>query len=536
MLICLQAPVPAVTAAAADRSLAGVALPYGVPGRTSAGTVTIDAGAVTVPADLRRVKLFRDHGRQTPVGYTTAADDTAERLRMTFHAAATPDGDTALLEAAEGIRDCLSVELDDVVIRAGHVTAATLTAVALVPIPAFTGADLAAADTPEVPPMNPAPAAPAPAAPPAAPPAQPPAQPAPPAQPPAQPPAAPPVPAQPAPNQQGGQLQASLNPIGGALTAAPPVPTFAAAVARIRDNLNGAPDPDAATFTAALSDVVPANDAQGFLRDQWLGEIWTPLAAQRHYIPAIGSAPLTGMRIYGWKWQTRPVVGPYAGSKAAIPSNPVKIVPAEANAYRLAGGWDVDRIFVDLGAPGFLEAMFQAATIDAANKTEAHVSATLLAGATDLGYVATLTAAFGAIGAALSPYSLTPSFIALASDVWAAYSEMTTDEAPWWLVSSSSVNLSTGDGSIGGQSVFCDAALPAGTVLAGARQAATYYSAPSGSPLRVQAVNIPNGGIDIAVFLYAGEMINDDRGVVKVIIGTDPGGAAAALTAGKAAK
>ena len=67
---------------------------------------------------------------------------------MTFHAAATPDGDTALLEAAEGIRDCLSVELDDVVIKGGHVTAATLTAVALVPIPAFTGADLAAADIP----------------------------------------------------------------------------------------------------------------------------------------------------------------------------------------------------------------------------------------------------------------------------------------------------------------------------------------------------------------------------------------------------
>lgn len=506
MRLELFAPVPAVTAAATDRTLAGTALPYGIAGRTSGGTVTVDAGAVTIPADLRRLKLFRDHGRQTPVGYATAADDDDQALRMTFHAAATPDGDTALLEAAEGIRDCLSVELDDVVIRAGHVTAATLTAVALVPIPAFTGANLAAADTPEVPPVTaPAPTPPAPPAPPSPPDPEPTST----------PPGAPAVPPQ--------QIVASLNPIGGAVTGAPPVPTFAAAVARIRGALNGAPEPDAATVTAALSDVVPANDAQGFLRDQWLGEIWTPLAAQRHYIPAIGSAPLTGMRLYGWKWETRPVVAEYAGNKTPIPSGPVKIVPAEGAAYRIAGGWDVDRIFVDLGAPGFLEAMFQAASIDAANKTEAHVGATLLAGATDLGYAATLTAAFGAIGAALSPYSLTPSFIALASDVWAAYSEMTTDEAPWWLVSSSNLNLATGDGSIGGQSVFCDAGLPAGTVLAGARQAATYYQAPSGSPLRVQAVNIPNGGIDIGVFLYAGELINDDRGLVKVVIGTDPG-------------
>src|SRR3954470_10816340 len=113
MRLELTAPVPAVTAAADSRVLAGVALPYGIPGRTSAGSVTVDAGAVAVPPDLRRIKLFRDHGRSTPVGYTTAADDTAEALRMTFHAAATPDGDTALLEAAEGIRDCLSVELDD---------------------------------------------------------------------------------------------------------------------------------------------------------------------------------------------------------------------------------------------------------------------------------------------------------------------------------------------------------------------------------------------------------------------------------------
>jgi hypothetical protein len=477
---------PALTADLDARVLSGVALPYGAEGRTSAGTVIVDAGAVTIPADLKRIKLFRDHGRTAPVGYATAADDGPAALSMSFRAAATPDGDTALLEAAEGVRDALSVELDDVQISAGHVTAATLEAVALVAIPAFADARLKAADTPprKENPMTAPDPTPEPPAPVDSPPS--------------------PVPAPEPPEQR---LNASLS-------ASARVPSFTAAVARIRDALNGATD--AGAINAALTDVVPANDGgKGFLRDQWLGEIWQPLAAQRHYIPAIQSATLTGMRVYGWKWTTTPQVGIYAGNKTPIPSNAVKIDPAEATAYRLAGGWDVDRIYSDLASPGFLEALFQAATVDCAAKTEAHVAATLMAGATDLGTAATLTEALTLIGAQLAPFGLTPSFIALASDVFAAYSELTTAQVPWWLASTSNVSLATGTGSVGGQTIFCDPNLAAGTVLAGARQAATYYQAP-GSPLRITAVNVPNGGIDIAVFLYAAEMINDARGIVTV--------------------
>jgi hypothetical protein len=512
MRLEMLAPVPAVTAAQDGRTLTGTALPYGIPGRTSAGTVTVDAGAVQVPADLRRIKLFRDHGRTTPVGYTTAADDTVEALRMTFHAAATPDGDTALLEAAEGIRDCLSVELDDVVIKGGHVTAAALTAVALVPIPAFTGADLAAADTPEVPvtapaptptPTDPATPQPDPSAPPN--------------------PDVPPVPA---------QLYASLNPVGAALTAAPRVPSFAAAVSRIRGALNGAND--AGALNAALSDVVPANDAQGFLRDQWLGELWTPVAVQRNYIAAMSSAVLTGMRFYGWKWETLPQVGDYAGNKTAIPSNTVKIVPAEGNAYRLAGGWDVDRIFVDLGAPGFLEALFAAAVADYAKKSNAKAGAFLAANASvSTATVDNLVDALAAVAAFLGANGATPSWISISSDLWSQYLALTSAAAPWWLsVASSSVSIKDPSGSVADLKFFVDPDLPVGTVLAGDRAAATHFEA-SGSPLRVQAVNIPNGGIDIGVFGYAGDLLNDARGLVKQAV---TGGAAAAAEAPRSRK
>jgi hypothetical protein len=35
-------------------------------------------------------------------------------------------------------------------------------------------------------------------------------------------------------------------------------------------------------------------------------------------------------------------------------------------------------------------------------------------------------------------------------------------------------------------------------------------------PFRVQALNIPNGGIDVALFGYQGQIVHDARGVVKV--------------------
>jgi hypothetical protein len=51
MRLEMLAPVPAVTAAQDGRTLSGTALPYGIPGRTSAGTVT---AAAPHPSGTRR--------------------------------------------------------------------------------------------------------------------------------------------------------------------------------------------------------------------------------------------------------------------------------------------------------------------------------------------------------------------------------------------------------------------------------------------------------------------------------------------------
>jgi hypothetical protein len=291
--------------------------------------------------------------------------------------------------------------------------------------------------------------------------------------------------------------------------------------AKARDELAAAVrrSPDAAFVNAALSDIIPTDDAgAGFLQPQWLDELWTPVAARRPYIESINRQALTtGTKVYGWRWVETPVVGPYAGNKTPIPSNKATTEPAEAPISRLAGGWDVDRIYVDLGNAGFLEAFFRAATLDYGLKTEAMVSTALQADATDA-TATDLLGALGVIAQSLSAVGATPGFIGVASDLWGDFLSLTADAAPWWLASSANVSLGAAEGAVSGLRFFVDPTLPAGHVLGGDRNAATYFEA-SPAPLRVQAVNIPNGGIDIAVFGYQAVLVNDPRAIVDVAVG-----------------
>ena len=61
----------------------GLALPFGPVGRTSAGPVRAAAGGrIGWADDLRRVKVFSDHGRTTPIGYVTALTETDQGVRV----------------------------------------------------------------------------------------------------------------------------------------------------------------------------------------------------------------------------------------------------------------------------------------------------------------------------------------------------------------------------------------------------------------------------------------------------------------------
>ena len=464
----------------ADRALTGLALPYGVPGRTSAGALTVPPGAVRVPPELRRVKLFTEHGRTTPIGYATAADDAAGGLRMSFRVARTPDGDTALLEAAEGLRDALSVELDGAVIKAGRLVSADLVAVAVTSVPAFADARLTAALAPDTP------------------------EPTTPADPPAPEPEDPPVPETPLP------LVATDRP---PMTAQRATAEIAAAML----------ENDIGRVNAALTDIVPANDAgTGFLREQWLGQLWSAAAVSRHFIDALSHQVLTtGTTVKGWHWTAKPTVDTYAGNKTPIPSSTASTAAKSAPVTRLAGGWDIDRIYQDLGEPGFLESFFAAATADLAAKTEAAAAAALLAAATDTTAAADVYTAIGAVVTELVKNGAAVNYIGIAPDLFAELLGGVSATVPWWLANQGSVSIGGGTANVADLNVFSAAALPAGTVLGGDKRAATYFE-PSGNPIRVQAVNIPNGGIDLGVFSYSATLINDPLGIAKNTVAVVP--------------
>lgn len=513
LTLLLTSPAATVTAATdpdagapAGRELSGLALPYGPIGRTSAGPVTVAAGAVVLPNDLRRVKLFTEHGRHTPVGFALAADDTAAGLVMRFRVGATPAGDSALLEAAEGVRDALSVELDDVTITNGAVTSAVLAAVALVPLPAFADARLAASHDPG------ATGAPDPAPDPAE---QPPATPDP-------DPSTDPTPRQEptvtttttttAPPTTDPPAGASLN--GAATVTASGPASVTAAATQIATAMQGA-NGSAAALEAALVDITPKASGDAFMRPQWMGELWTPRAAQRPWMNLIGTKPLTSMTWTGWKWETYPDVADYAGNKTAIPSSPAKIVPADGKAERLAGGWDMDRIYEDFNT-GFASALLDAATVSYGIKSEAKLAASLLAASTKLpGAAPDLTAALGLIIQSLIAAGASLDGVGMSADVYGAFLGLTKMEVPWWLEDAAKINLTGQTVDLPGVAMFCGPLLPAGTVIGLDKRAIDFRET---GPFRLQALNLPNGGIDVALMGYQGQIVHDKRGIVSTTV------------------
>lgn len=289
-------------------------------------------------------------------------------------------------------------------------------------------------------------------------------------------------------------------------------------IARLSTALRGAAD--AGQVNAALADVVPANDAGlGFMgQGQWVGEFWTAQAIRRDFIESFQRATLTsGTKVNGWRWVNKPEVGPWSGNKTEVPTNAVATEPAEAAITRTAGGWDIDRIFFDLGDASFLQSFLAAATQDYGVKTEAEFAEDILAAATDAPASASLTGALVLLARTLTMRGARLSTVGMSADVFAEYLEMPANEAPWWLARQGSVDLSDGSTSAGGVNVTVIPSLPTGTVIAADRRAATYYEA-SPAPIRVQAVNVPLGGIDLGVYGYHATLIHDPTAIVTTTV------------------
>lgn len=531
----------AVTASMTRRMIGGELVRYGVVGRTSRGPLRVRAGALRFPPNLSAVKLTREHELTAVRGHLTEVRDLDGRLRIAARVSDGPDGDAALQEARDHTRDYLSYDVVDATIEGDELTDGLVIAVAQTGIPAYadsridsvaasaaTGTSPAAGATrgrhtmteeqrrrlgelralqtltdeqraeldslaalegdeqqqqPDAQQQQPAPAAAAPAAAPAG----------------------------------GQQVAASLQPAipGG-------VPGRSAATTQpragdtldafVRSIVEGYRANSPARITAALADVTYTANS-GVMAPGWSGELWSGVAYEPVFTPLLSSGDLTSIKGTGWRWVTKPVMADYAGDKAAVPSNALSTEDSEYAAARMAVGHDIDRVFYDFPTEQFLRSYVEAARESWAVKLDGKVEAYIVAQA--------VAATIGGVAVPSQPSLLKAvrkgmlalkrnlvgkgTFVVVSDDDFDTLLDLTNDDLPAFMALLG----------ISPESFTSSAAVADGTVLVGAKQAATVRTLP-GSPIRATAQHLANGGIDEAFFGYYAIEEHHTSGIVEV--------------------
>ena len=256
---------------------------------------------------------------------------------------------------------------------------------------------------------------------------------------------------------------------------------------------------DHVQLTAALTDVT--NTANVYVESPgWLGEVWSGNTFQRQVIPLISTRQLTSYHLKGWRFVAEPVVGTYAGDKGAVPSGAVTTEAVTADAIRLAVAHDVDRKFWDFGDSDFIQSYWQLCAESYAKVTDARATAFLVAQSGTAQVVPTLIDAMvdGAVKIAAA-VGAAPTFALCGAAVYKDYLSTTVANAPAQSF---------------GPTPILVPGIPDSEVILGHRNAVTYAELGS-SPLRDEALNIPNGGVDVGVFGYYAMYVADAGGLAK---------------------
>jgi HK97 family phage prohead protease len=528
------------------RTITGVLVPgAGVVGNTSAGPTTFTGpSSVSWHAELRRVKLLREHQTSDSLGYAVELGWSSGQLVGTFYVPPTPEGDRALSDAESGIRDGLSVGVHGLVGNYDRdgvlvVTASTLREVSLVSVPAFddsrvaavasrkepgmfTAAQLAALTAAGIDPANEAEArnylnslsasAPAPAAP-AAQPSQ--------------------LTASDVADELVERLRAGVITLDGP-NGGPGADALNAGAQATGISLSAFTELVAAHQTgdvsasgqlrAALMDVVPA-DMPGAFRPAYLTELWEGASYVRRFIDAATVVrPLPkAMKIIGQRWSVKPEVDDYLGDKAAIPSNEPVLVDIPVDVKRLAGGHDVDRAFIDLGDPSWLASYFEAQTEDVKKKSDARAAQLVYAGGTPLVDDDASPTTFGTVldatveaVVAMASVGEAVDYVAMAPGLIREFLNVKTLDGLAYMGGSFQLS-GNGGGQLGGLTFLTSIGLTGAQVVIGSKSASRWHE--FATPIRVQAVNVANGGIDLGVFQYYAGYVRNPQAVRTSTIG-----------------
>jgi hypothetical protein len=262
-----------------------------------------------------------------------------------------------------------------------------------------------------------------------------------------------------------------------------------------------------------------ASGAGRMTRPQWLGEVLDGTEYRALFAPLFGHGDLTSLYMQGWKWNVKPKGGAWSGNKAAIPSNAPTVTPVSEPASRWAGGHDHAREHVDFGTPGYFESYYAAMVEDYLRWLDEDVVLTeLLAAATE---VEADNPSGLTIGSAMSKLvdgaasvvaaGLIPTFAILPTAEWKSILK-TPDNATLGYLNAA---LGLDEGTLDNAGFVIRPSSDVTNPIVGARSAATVYEL-AGSPIRAEALNIANGGIDTGLFGYGGLLVTNAAGIVEV--------------------
>jgi hypothetical protein len=506
-----------LTASTDDRTLTYRLLPFGEAGRTNRGKIVASKGVLTLLSP-EEMQANLEHDATRPVAKFVSLDEADDGINATLRVLSTTAGNDLLVEASEGVRTGISVEIEEPVIKAGALVGGTLTGAGFVTRPAFPSAQLVAADAGELPadgvdavrealqnaldvlgeavvPTEP------------------------------QTPEATPA------EDEAAQAADKENNVTTPVTAAAPVgaPAKKTAPKTLLEAAQVAADAfrkggEGALF-AALTNIVHDdgdNDGDGLgeitAAPEWLGEVFRKAPYQRRYIPLAAQGTVTNWRMQGFKYTGTPVVQPYAGNKAEIPTSGITAAPYALIPERWAVGADIDRRFIDFGDQAVLQAWFEFAVNSYLKVTDVDFRDFLITEATEVtpGTVPTGVSPVAAaiVDGALDIISndLNPTFAIVGSDLYRDYALTPKDQRTEFLSESAGLT----EGAVAGFRVLPSSAAAYQSKVLVADGSAVRFRELAGSPIRVEAEHVSHGGKDIGLFGYSANEVLEDDGLVVV--------------------
>lgn len=449
-----------------ERTLTYKLLPFGEEGSTNVGKVIASKGSITLPEDVNVLELNEEHDYKNQIGKFVSVVETDTHLEATVRIVATTAGNDALTLASEGLRTGISVEIANPIIRAGKLISGNLTGAGLVVRPAFKNAQLIAADCGDL-------------------------------------------------NDKDSIMdEKNLEATEVAPTVqAAPIVASNSKVELGALSFEALKEGGADKLNAALADQLTTSDAGKFyIRDQEVGEVWEARKAARPVVSSLTNKSLTSLTVAGNKKNRTFEVSLWNGNKTEIPSSTFTTELITANAKMLAGAVDVAGELVWFGSADIMADLYEQAVESYAVKSEAQVVTQISAEATAVSGAMGVIAAVDYASQALAGMGAQLSFITVSPDVYSALINITATNAPWWLAGQASVNLASSTVSGAGVSFTVNPALPANTVLVGDSRAATVYES---KDIRLNAVNLPQGGYDLAFIKAFAVLVTDPRSILK---------------------